>query len=363
MSFMPDDDVEELRGYLRAFLEKEAGPARLRPQLEAVEGFDRDLWARAGLEVGLQAMAVPEQYGGGGFGLTELGVVFEELGRVLACAPFFSTLALAVPALHRAGDADAVAPLLAGITEGRTTATFAWAGARPSQTTITAAGGVLSGDVPIVVDGRDVDVVLVAARDQHDAVGLYAVRGAAATPLVALDPTRRLARLRLDAAGADLLAADVGTQLDDAAEVAGLLLAAEQLGVASRAMEAAVDYAKTRVQFGRHIGSFQAIKHRCADMLVDVELTRSLVYHALDLAQRDPSALPVEGALARGFASEVAVRVTAGNLQIHGGIGFTWDHEAHLYLKRAKSSQLLFGRPAEHRARAAELLGIGRAVA
>ena len=357
MGFMPDDDVEELRGYLRAFLGKEADQVRLRQQIEAIEGFDRDLWARAGTEVGLQGMAVPEQHGGGGFGLTELGVVFEELGRALACAPFFSTLALAVPALTRAAG-RAAEPLLTEIAAGRMTATFAWTGALPSLTTLAATGRALTGELPVVLDGCDVDVVLVAARSADDSVGLYAVRSAPATPLVALDHTRRIARVRLDGTVAEVLAEDVGAQLDEAAEVAGLLLAAEQLGVASRALESAVDYARTRVQFGRHIGSFQAVKHRCADMLVDVELTRSLVYHALDVAQRQPSALPIEGALARSFASDVAVRVAAGNLQIHGGIGFTWEHDAHLYLKRAKSSQLLYGRPDEHRRRAAELLGI-----
>ena len=125
-------------------------------------------------------------------------------------------------------------------------------------------------------------------------------------------------------------------------------------------MEAAVDYAKTRVQFGRHIGSFQAVKHRCANMLVDVELARSVVYHALHAGHHDRSTLALEGAIARSFASDVAVSVAAGNLQIHGGIGFTWEHSAHLYLKRAKSSQLLLGRPESHRAHAAALLGISQ---
>jgi alkylation response protein AidB-like acyl-CoA dehydrogenase len=357
---MPDDDIEEMRSVTRAFLAKQASPTRLRQHIESVSGYDRDLWLKCASELGLQAMTVPEQFGGGDFGLTELGVIFEELGRALACAPFFSTLALAVPALSRADPAEASAQLLGSIADGTTTATFTWTGIRPSETAIKVSAAGLTGTLPIVVDGSDVDVVLVAARSADDAVGLYVVRSVDATPLVALDHTRRLAQLTLDHTIATPLATNVGRQLDDAAEVSGLLLAAEALGVAGRAMEEAVEYARTRVQFGRRIGSFQAVKHRCANMLVDVELARSLVYHALHLAQRDPSTLALEGAIARSFAADVAVSVAAGNLQIHGGIGFTWEHSAHLYLKRAKSSQLLLGRPELHRARAAVLLGISK---
>jgi alkylation response protein AidB-like acyl-CoA dehydrogenase len=362
MGFMPDENVEELRGYLRSFLDKEASEARLRQQLGANAGYDAELWHRAASELGLQGMAVPEAHGGGGFGLTELGVVFEELGRALACAPFFSTLALAVPALTRACSADDAAALLGAIATGSRTVTATWTDGHPSQTSIIAVDGALTGVAPVVVDGNDADEILVAARDVDGTVGLYAVdqnsTGWTASPLVALDTTRRLSRVAFDSAPARRLGADVGPALDAAAQVAGLLLGAEQLGVATKLLETAVEYAKTRVQFGRHIGSFQAIKHRCADMLVDVELARSLIYHALDAAQHDESALALESALARGFLSDVAVRVAGASLQIHGGIGFTWEHSTHLYLKRAKSAQLLMGRPDAHRAHAAQLLGI-----
>jgi alkylation response protein AidB-like acyl-CoA dehydrogenase len=173
-----------------------------------------------------------------------------------------------------------------------------------------------------------------------------------------MDLTRRAARLEFAEAPAETLAVDAGAALARACDTAVVLLAAEQLGGASRVLEMAVGYARERVQFGRTIGSFQAIKHRCADLLMEVELARSVVYHALGTAAAEPAALPVESALAAAVSGDAYLRAAAANIQIHGGIGFTWEHPAHLYLKRAKSSSLLFGPPAAHRQRLAGLIGI-----
>ncbi len=363
MGVMPDREVEELRSYLRTFLDKEASETRLRRLIEEAIGYDTELWAHAA-GLGLQAMAVPERFGGGGLSLPALGMVFEELGRTLACAPFLPTLGLAVPALVCAAP-DVAQGWLREIAEGSASATLVWGGPRPSETALRVTGGALSGEVALALDAAEVDYVLVAAREPDGAVGLFVVRrdapGYAVTALVALDTTRRLSSLSLANVPAEQLGADVGGRLDEAVDLAALLLAAEQLGGAGRVLESAVDYAKTRVQFGRRIGSFQAIKHRCADMLMDVELSRSLVYNALAEVELDRSQLPLQSSLARGYVSEAYVRAAAANLQIHGGIGFTWEHSAHLYLKRAKSSQLLLGRPEAARRRAAELLGIAGA--
>jgi alkylation response protein AidB-like acyl-CoA dehydrogenase len=173
-----------------------------------------------------------------------------------------------------------------------------------------------------------------------------------------MDTTRRLARLSFSDAPVATLLTDAGPALEAGMDTAVLLLAAEQLGGAQHLLEATVDYAQSRVQFGRPIGSFQAIKHRCADLLIDVELSRSLVYHALHQAQHHPETLAVEAALTRSFVSDAYLRAAGASLQIHGGIGFTWEHPTHLYLKRAKSSQLIFGTPTQHRRRLARLLGL-----
>jgi alkylation response protein AidB-like acyl-CoA dehydrogenase len=228
-----------------------------------------------------------------------------------------------------------------------------------------AGGWAVSGTADIVLDGATADLVLVAART-GSGPSLFAVAGQDATllrtPLVALDSTRKLAELRFERTPATLIGADggAGAALHRTADLATLYLAAEQLGGASRVLSMAVEYAGTRVQFGRAIGSFQAIKHRCADMLVDVESARSVVYHGLWTAVHDPGSLPVAAGLARSVTSDAYHRVAADNIQIHGGIGFTWEHPAHLYVKRAKSSQLLLGSPAQHRARLAECLDLAR---
>jgi alkylation response protein AidB-like acyl-CoA dehydrogenase len=359
VSIVPSADAEELRGHLRKFLENEAGRDRLRARLDTDAGYDPDLWRRAVDELGLTGLLVPEASGGSAIDLLTLGAVFEELGRALVCAPFLSTIGLATTALLRIGDA---ADALLGAIASGTVTTLVWTGERPSNTDLDWDGATVSGVAPIVVDGADAGELLVAARSDVGGIVLLHVsadtEGVTRTPLTTLDTTRRLARVTFEQAPARVLAADAAAGLDDAVAIASLLLGAEQVGLAQRALETAVETARTRIQFGRPIGSFQAIKHRCADMLVDVELSRSLVYGALATVDADPGAVQLEAALVRGFVSDACLAVAAANIQVHGGIGFTWEHDAHLYLKRAKASQLLFGTPTGHRRRAAVLLGM-----
>jgi 3-oxochol-4-en-24-oyl-CoA dehydrogenase len=364
VSILPSAEAEDLRSHLRKFLESQAGRNRLRAALDADAGFDPVLWRRAVDELGLTGLLVPERCGGSAVDLLTLGVVFEELGRALVCAPFLSTVGLATPALLQAApDAPAATALLAAIASG-TVVSLAWTGERPSGTDLEWDGARASGVAPIVIDGVDADELLVAARTggPEGPVVLLQVSphapGVSRTPVTALDTTRRLARVAFADAPAAVVAADAGAALDDALAIASLLLGAEQVGVAQRALDMAVETARARVQFGRPIGSFQAVKHRCADMLVDVELSRSLVYGALHAVTADMCDARLEAALVRGFVSDTCLSVAAGNIQVHGGIGFTWEHDAHLYLKRAKSAQLLFGAPTAHRRRAAALLGV-----
>jgi alkylation response protein AidB-like acyl-CoA dehydrogenase len=369
VTFTPDADAEGLRAVVRDFLAKRSAPEETRRLIESGTGYDPEVWAQAAQELGLPGLAVPEEYGGSGASHVELGLVFEEMGAVLYGGPFLASVGLAASALLQLGESpeaqEARRSHLPGIAAGNTVATLAWAGPDPSVSALNAASTrgswKISGTAPIVLDGADADLILVAA---HSSAGpsLFAVSGEAAglarTPLTTLDSTRRLAELRFTDVPGQLLGIDGAAErpLRRTADLAALYLAAEQLGGAAKVLSAAVDYARTRIQFGRAIGSFQAIKHRCADMLIAVESARSVVYHGLWTAVHEPAGLPAASSLARAVASDAYQRAAADNIQIHGGIGFTWEHSAHLYLKRAKSSQLLFGSPARHRSRLAGLV-------
>ena len=358
-------DADALARVVRDVLEKHAPEAEVRRLMVTEDGFDPAVWSRLA-ELGVTGLVVPEAFGGAGATPVELGAVFEEMGAALFCGPFLSTVGLAATALLACGDEEAQAEHLAAIAAGTRTATLAWAGESPAESGLTATrtgnGWTLSGVAPIVVDGATAELVLVAARTP-DGPALFALPenapGVRRHRLSPLDLTRKLAELRFDGAPASLVSApDAGPGLRHAFDLAALYLAAEQLGGAARVLATAVAYAGTRVQFGRVIGSFQAIKHRCADLMVDVESARSVVHAGLETAAQRPAELSLAAALARSVASDVYMRVAAQNIQIHGGIGFTWEHSAHLYLKRAKSSQLLLGTPTAARARLAGVLGL-----
>ncbi|BDB43950.1 acyl-CoA dehydrogenase family protein [Mycobacterium kiyosense] len=351
MSFIPGEEAEQLRAVVREFLAKRSDEAAVRAQMESERGYDPTVWRQAADELGLPGLVAPARYGGAEASAIELGVVFEEMGAALFCGPFLATVGLAVTALVELGDEDAAARYLPGIVAGDTVAALVWSGPSPGASTLTACeqgdGWTVSGTADIVVDGGAADLLLVVARSPAGCC-LLAVEGGAPglsrTPLVAMDSTRRLAAVNLDRCPARLLGSDGGASdaLRDTADLAALYLAAEQLGGAARVLEMAVAHARTRYQFGRPIGSFGPIKHRCADMLVDVESARSVVYHGLWTAVHDRDNLALSASLARAVCSDAYSKLAAHNIQIHGGIGFTWEHPAHLYLKRAKSSALLF---------------------
>ena len=370
MSQSLSDEHDQLRTGLRRFLSEKAGSSEVRRLMATDEGNDPALWTQMSGQLGLQGLPIPEQHGGAGYGPVELGIVLEELGRALLPSPFFATVALAAQALMASDDEAAQARYLPGIADGTTTATLVVGGADggwnlqrvTTRAELTGDGWTVTGGASFVVDGHTADLLLVVART-HDGLGLFAVAGAdsrvARTKLDVLDQTRPLARVELDAAPGLRIgpAGDGAAFLQRALDLAVVALAAEQVGGAQRCLEMAVEYAKVRVQFGRPIGSFQAIKHKCADMLLDIESARSAASHASSVAG-DPEELAIAAALAGAYCSTAYTRVSKENIQIHGGIGYTWEHDAHLYLKRAKSSELLFGAPPEHRVRLAELVGI-----
>ncbi len=370
MNFAFTEEQEQLREFVRSFLEDKSSEAAVREQMETDQGYDIAVWSQMAEQMGLQAMIIPEEFGGQGFSFVELGVVLEEMGRALLCAPFFSGV-MASTAIMNSGDKPAMAAHLPGIASGETIATVAfteengrWDEAGITITATSSADGhTISGTKSYVIDGHIANLLVVAARTDAG-VSLFTVDGEAAgitrEQLATMDMTRKQAKVTFDATPATLIGTDGEgwTTLSTMLDLSAVALAAEQVGGAQFVLEMAVQYAKDRVQFGRPIGSFQAIKHKCADMLLEVESAKSAAYYALWCAAEMNDELPEVASLAKAYCSEAYFHATAENIQIHGGIGFTWEHPAHLYFKRAKSSELLFGDPAYHRELLAQRIGL-----
>jgi alkylation response protein AidB-like acyl-CoA dehydrogenase len=352
--FTPEQ--EDLRRAVRQFCAERVDEATVRRLMDGEPGHDPALWARLGGELGVLGLAVPEELGGAGGGMVDQAVVAEEFGAALVPGPVLGTVGLAVPALVALGGDE----LLEDLVEGTRTAGFAVPdrGGRfdADMVPVTAADGALTGELAQVVDGG-ADVLLVAARI-GDGVGLYVTEGGERTPLSTLDRTRRQARVRFDATPARLLAtgAEAEAATTAALRTGAALLAAEQVGGAQRLLDLTVAYAGTRMQFGRAIGSFQAVKHRCADMLVLVEHARSAAYHAAWALQDGTDDPDLAVSIAQVTCSDAYQEVAAATVQLHGGIGFTWEHPAHLYFKRAVTDAALLGGAAAHRERIAQLV-------
>lgn len=371
MNFAFTEEQDELRKTVRSFLESKSPETAVREQMETEAGYDAAVWNQMGEQMGLQGLHIPEEYGGSGFSYVELGIVLEEMGRALLCAPYFSTVVLAANTLIHSGDDAAKAEYLPGIAAGETIATVAFTEPNGKwdesgiELTATPAGDgwTLDGTKSFVLDGHTASLLIVAGRTAAG-VSLFAVDGDAAgitkTPLATMDQTRKQAKLEFAGTPAKLIGTDGGgwDVLAQVLDLAAVGLAAEQVGGAQKVLEQAVEYAKERVQFGRPIGSFQAIKHKCADMLLEVESAKSAAYYGMWCASELNDELPSVASLAKAYCSEAYFHSAAENIQIHGGIGFTWEHPAHLYFKRAKSSELLFGDPTYHRELLAQRIGI-----
>jgi alkylation response protein AidB-like acyl-CoA dehydrogenase len=371
-----NDEQKELRQAVRRLLKDKAPLTAIRDGAEIEGGlpYDAALWAQVA-EMGLIALAVPEKYDGLGQTVVETSVVFEELGRGLYHGPYLATAGLAVPALLGSGDDGACAEYLPGIVSGETVATVAVAEADgrfdTSSTATTAVadgdGWRLAGTKPVVLYGADADLLLVTARsgDSDDSdVSLFAVAGDAEgvtrTRLESLDLARSEATIVLDGAPARLVGAQ-GAAPSLVAEVldAALVgLAAEQSGGAAACLEMSVEYAKTRQQFGKVIGSFQAVAHKLVDMLQHVEFAKASARYAAAAAAEGDAEAPVAARVAAAYCGEAFREVTVETVQAHGGIGFTWEHDTHLYYRRAWSSQHLLAGPAEHHAVIADRIGL-----
>jgi alkylation response protein AidB-like acyl-CoA dehydrogenase len=352
------EEQEELRSAVRSLLARHEGAAAWRP----LTG-----------QIGVAGLAVPEEYGGAGCGAAEIHVVMEELGRELSPVPFLGSAVLAVQALLASGDAAACTRLLPRLAEGRVVGTMAWAeqgswdpaAIRAEAVAGPGGGGTwrITGTKEHVLDGTEAEVLLVAARTAAG-ISLFEVAsdcaGVRRQAVVTMDLTRPQARVVLDAAEGRLIGTDgEGDRvLRHVLDLACAALAAEQVGAAERCLELTVAYAKDRVQFGRPIGSFQAVKHRLADAYVLVESARSAALGAAFAAVEGSSELSRSAAVAKSACSEAFSAVAGEMIQLHGGIGITWEHTAHRYFKRAHGSGRLFGPPSWHRGRLATGLGL-----
>ncbi|MFD6802197.1 acyl-CoA dehydrogenase family protein [Streptomyces cyaneofuscatus] len=383
-------EQDEIRRTLRDLLAQHSGPGEVRAAVRTAEGHDPALWRRLAQELGLPGLALPEEYGGAGCTATELALACEETGRALLPSPLLATAVLAAPLITALGTPAQRADLLPRIADGALTAALAVpGGSMAAALGLTAdnrtggwagggrAGGVqarrdregdgrwrLYGEADRVLDGHSAGLLLVAAHTggyPRSRTLLFLApaqaEGLTRTRLTSMDETRPLARVELrdtpaELLGEDEVASDVCGALAAAGHTAAAVLAAEAVGAAAGALERTVAYVKEREQFGRAIGSFQAVKHRLADLYVRVEAARSAAYYAA----WDPAA----GPLALAQALEAARTVAGEAVQLHGGIGFTWEHEAHLYVKRAAADELLFGpvhRLRDHAAGQAGLFG------
>ncbi len=371
MNFAFSDEQEQLRSFVRGFLEEKSSESAVREQMASEIGYDQAVWQQMANQMGLQALAIPEEYGGQGFGFLEQVVVLEEMGRALLCSPYFSSCVLGANTLLHSDDEDAKKTYLPAIATGTKRATLAFTEekGRWDETAVTMQASYnngqwqLDGTKTYVLDGHTADLILLAARTEAG-VSLFCVdmeaKGLTRTPLATMDQTRKQAKLDFSKVAAKLIGKDGKgwTVMSTVLDLAAVALAAEQVGGAQKCLDMSVEYAKARVQFGRPIGSFQSIKHKCADMLVQVESAKSAAYYAGWCAAEMNEELAHVASLAKSYCSEAYFQAAAENIQIHGGIGFTWEHGAHLYFKRAKSSELLFGDPSYHRELLAQRTGI-----
>ncbi|WP_043614221.1 acyl-CoA dehydrogenase family protein [Nonomuraea candida] len=338
MKLVLSQEQQELRAAVRGYLSTAS------PLSKARQGYDPQVYTRLNGELGLPGLVVPEEYGGSGAGMAELAVVLEETGAALLPGPFLATAFTAL-ALTQVPDKE----LLSGIAEGRIAATIDGA-------ELTHDGAAVSGVLPRTLSGMEADVLVVPA---HGADGLVmtavelAGPGVTRTPLETLDLTRGQALVTLDAAPARVLGPAPESGILDRLRVA---LAAEQLGVMRAALDAIVAYAKVRVAFGRYIGSYQGVKHKLADMHCKLEQAESIVRYAAWATDESPADLPEAAALAQAYVGRACFEVARDHLLLHGGIGYTWEHDAHLFYKRAKANEVLLGPPRIHRARLAQLL-------
>jgi alkylation response protein AidB-like acyl-CoA dehydrogenase len=378
MNFGFNDEQELLRSTARKLFENECGSDTVRRLMETPEGISPDLWTKLA-EQGWLGLVYPEAYDGMGLGLVDLVVLMEEMGRAVVPGPYFSAVLLGGLAIAEAGSEAQKKEWLPKIAAGDRRVALAWmepsAQLGPAGVTLTAVekGGkyTLSGTKLFVHDAHTADALVVAARTRPgagaDGVSLFLLpkgtKGLEVTLLPTMDQTRKLCEVALSdvTVGSDALLGAAGAGWAPLARVldrATVALCAEMCGGAQQVLDMTVEYAKIRQAFGRPIGSYQGVKHRAADMLVDVENSKSITYYAAWALDENAAEAPLAVSMAKAYVSDAYRRVAAAGIQLHGGIGFTWEHDLHLYFKRAKGSEFTFGDATHHRERVAQLVNL-----
>ena len=373
MALVFTEDQDQFRDSIQRFLSDQMPTTRVRQLMATEHAFDDQLWQQASTQLALTGIHVPEHLGGAGFGPVELGIALEEMGRALFCGPYLSSAVLSAYALLICADADQQERWLCDVANGGrrcslavTESTGLWRDddIHTTATTDEAGNSLLNGRKRFVIDANNADLLIVAAR-ASDGIALYMIDGETSgltlTALDTMDPTRKMVDIELNHVVATRLNHAPDLLLDTLLNVACIALANEMIGGCQRLLDSAVDYTQLRYQFGRSIASFQAIKHRLADLLLDVELSRSAAYQAAHtlascsdlrtIDQEKHRRLTEHASLAKAAVCETYLQTALETIQLHGGIGFTWENDTHLWFKRAKSSEVLFGTPAEHRER------------
>ena len=379
MNFGFNEEQELLRSTARKFFDNECSSETVRKLMESPEGMTPDLWKKLA-EQGWLGLIVPDEHGGMGLGIVDLVVLMEEMGRAVVPGPFFSTVLLGGLAILEAGTEAQKKAWLPKLASGDARATLAWMeptadlGARGITLPATAKGGghVLNGTKLFVQDAHTADVLVVAARTAtgktaEEGISLFLVPkgspGLTVTLLPTMDQTRKLCEVTLKdvVVGPDALMGSAGSGWAPLARVidrATVGLCAEMCGGAQKVLDMTVEYAKIRQAFGRPIGSYQGVKHKAADMLVDVENSKSITYYAAWAMDEGVAEGPLAVSMAKAYVSDAYRRVSGAGIQLHGGIGFTWEHDLHLYFKRAKGSEFTFGDATWHRERVAQLVNL-----
>lgn len=377
MEFAFTEEQQMIRDTAESFLSDVSTSEAIRAAMATEQGYAPELWQRICNELYFQAITIPEEFGGMGLGYVELVAVMEQMGRFLLCAPYFSTVCMASTALLLAGNEEQKADYFGRILAGET-ATLAFSANRQWDASGISAtcrkqgdSYVVSGKYRYVIDGHTADNLVIAANcaDCAGTVCLFVLpsgtAGITRTWLPTMDQTRKQAELVFDnvtVPASALMLSDAGAVLGKVLDLATICLAAEQTGGSQRVLDMAVDYTKERVQFNRPIASFQSIKHKAADMMTRVEAARSGVYYAACVAQEALVDGPLAGELAeaasivKSYCSEAYFRNAGEAIQMHGGVGFTWEYDVHLFFKRAKASEHFLGNAAWHRERLAQLL-------
>ena len=369
MRYSFSDEQLQLRDTVRRFLAEVSPPLAVREQMETPQGYDAQVWQRLHQELGIGGIHISPQYGGAGLSFIELAIVLEEMGRALFCAPYLSSSVLATTVVDQFGTAEQKERYLPDLVAGRKIGTLAQyeAGGRfePHTLEATVTSGVLTTTKTLVADGVNADYFLVVAHLKSSPKPTFFIVDAESPnietkPLMSLDWTRKLSEVKFDAVTVERLGEDL-PEPQHLAHFFDLQLAAianEMIGGAAKLLEAAVEYSNERVQFGRSISSLQAIKHKCADLLLDVEFAKSAAYVAAQAIVDQNPAASQYCSLAKATANETYLRAAADCIQIHGGIGFTWENDTHLWFKRAKSSEVYWGTTAFHRERYLTEMGV-----